>query len=501
MNQYTLDNMPKAVGTSQLFEVPAYMYWLMYALVGLIAVIVVGFSMYMLLSFKREGFGFTLGNVMWLLIVAAAIVGLPAIISMISTQMRAVPVHWLIRADEKGLMVNIGPVFAGTRQKEVADGVPMVLALDYQDIQWHRSVREHIIGPRRDGGRILQDVAIIEYIDLKVKKKAAERMHDALGAAHERLYKLVKDPGEQDFRALAGTPVTSPEPGILRIQWNGHMKPGKEKLESALNRNDVEWNAESVDIPTSDPAELDRTEMVAHIRHLLEINQRDMAEGILVSQYGATGDVMPPLRACLLGEKSPFPEKSASGQNIGTRVPTARQAETVFEKLREDWPFGMAGLVIFVLMFVTPFLFIAGSQVKTTLGTIGKGVASRGWSSTPGVVIDSRIVRISTRWFKSTSEHNEPRVLFRYSVGGREFESKDIEITGNWSGFDIDQFIRDHPMGKTVTAYYNPDQPGEAVLEPGFKSMHVIQILWGVAIAAVVGGLCYFVFFFRLFKI
>lgn len=54
MNQHTLDNIPKAVGTSQLFEVPAYMYWLMYVFVGLIAAIVVGFSMYMLPSFKRE---------------------------------------------------------------------------------------------------------------------------------------------------------------------------------------------------------------------------------------------------------------------------------------------------------------------------------------------------------------------------------------------------------------------------------------------------------------
>lgn len=68
---------------------------------------------------------------MRLLIVAAAIVGLPATISMISARMRAVPVHWLVRADEKGRMVNIGPVFFGARQKEVAAGVPTVLAVDY----------------------------------------------------------------------------------------------------------------------------------------------------------------------------------------------------------------------------------------------------------------------------------------------------------------------------------------------------------------------------------
>lgn len=117
--------------------------------------------------------------------------------------------------------------------------------------------------------------------------------------------------------------------------------------------------------------------------------------------------------------------------------------------------FGLGFLLIGVV------IFFAG------LRDLHKAKASSGWPATQGVITATR-VRVDDRGESSESYH--PEVTYTYSVLGMSYEGhrRIIGATRSYGNRRAaEAFLASYPVGKQVTVYYDPNKPGEAVLEAG----------------------------------
>jgi hypothetical protein len=105
------------------------------------------------------------------------------------------------------------------------------------------------------------------------------------------------------------------------------------------------------------------------------------------------------------------------------------------------------------------------------------GAASRDWPSTTGKVV-ARDVDPGAPIARFDSSL---RLVYRYSVQGADYESSRIDFVGRYGGssHDVAQGLRRYGQGEAVTVYYNPRNPGVAVLEPGVASRIWFRALFG----------------------
>lgn len=97
-----------------------------------------------------------------------------------------------------------------------------------------------------------------------------------------------------------------------------------------------------------------------------------------------------------------------------------------------------------------------------------KAEASKNWPSTTGTIEASTITsNTSTDSDGFSSTTYAPVVVYSYNVMGSSFHTRRVgfgmEMSGPQSG--AYSIMSRYPMGKIVTVYYNPENPGEAVLE------------------------------------
>jgi len=123
---------------------------------------------------------------------------------------------------------------------------------------------------------------------------------------------------------------------------------------------------------------------------------------------------------------------------------------------------------IVVLILGTVFS-IAGGVAGFGFGKpiLDKAKASNEWPSTDGKVIESELER--HRGNEGETMY-KALVVYEYSLDGGEFESDRVWFGGGYSTSDRSEMqavVKEYPVGKNVTVYYSPDDPGEAVLKPG----------------------------------
>jgi hypothetical protein len=142
----------------------------------------------------------------------------------------------------------------------------------------------------------------------------------------------------------------------------------------------------------------------------------------------------------------------------------------------------IAGLFFIILGLIFIGLMMQGSI---------KSVDSENWPSVQGAVLSSEII---TRTEREPDSHFDdyyytPKVSYNYTVNGNGHTSDRIafivseEVVKN----EVQKIIDNYPVGKTVTVYYNPDNPSEAVLEPGIKDS-------GSMICGTTGSLIFIIF-------
>lgn len=78
-----------------------------------------------------------------------------------------------------------------------------------------------------------------------------------------------------------------------------------------------------------------------------------------------------------------------------------------------------------------------------------------------------------------------PEVMYQYNVAGAVFQAKRIAFGAAGSGKrqTAEQVAARYQPGQTVTVYYNPQNPGDAVLERQVQNGRTLLILGGVFLA------------------
>jgi len=103
------------------------------------------------------------------------------------------------------------------------------------------------------------------------------------------------------------------------------------------------------------------------------------------------------------------------------------------------------------------------------------GSKSLDWTSTQGQIISSQKVMKEDTSGDIGSRRTEyvPEVQYSYSVGQQKLSSKDIHPPLNDSGTwfngeaQTELTLLKYPQNSTVTVFFNPQDPGQACLEPG----------------------------------
>jgi hypothetical protein len=107
-----------------------------------------------------------------------------------------------------------------------------------------------------------------------------------------------------------------------------------------------------------------------------------------------------------------------------------------------------------------------------------KGHASYQWPSVQGQMIVSRAWLVE--WEDGAAVW--PEMEFEYRVGQRTFTSRNIAF-----GYaaklalpgEAERLVARYPAGEPATVHYNPDQPHEAVLQPGMGCGAYVALVMG----------------------
>lgn len=119
------------------------------------------------------------------------------------------------------------------------------------------------------------------------------------------------------------------------------------------------------------------------------------------------------------------------------------------------------------------------------------------WPETTGKVVTSKVVAKNVPRLGSQSEEdpndgdvqirNEPLIEYEYQVNGQRHRCNRYSIAERTSGDELEEVLERYPVGAIVTVYYNPRQPGQALLE---RDLPMGQLMAGLGCLLVffIGG-------------
>ena len=96
-----------------------------------------------------------------------------------------------------------------------------------------------------------------------------------------------------------------------------------------------------------------------------------------------------------------------------------------------------------------------------------RGESTLRWPSVRGKVYASRVVEEKSRDGDNDTMYR-PEIRYEYVVDGKEFAAKRLgleEKSASWRSY-ADGVVSRFPVGREVEIFYNPGNPGEALLEP-----------------------------------
>ena len=160
-----------------------------------------------------------------------------------------------------------------------------------------------------------------------------------------------------------------------------------------------------------------------------------------------------------------------------------------------------------LFVFPLPILILLGGVVCVVAFVRGRRQASASmrWPTVAGTVTTSDVIEEAIE-DKSNDDKSSIRKIYRYQldlryayqIGKRDF----VGTAANWGGTAIyglremaEQTAGQYRPGQPVTVYYDPEQPGNAVLEPENRKGS-LTLLIVAAICAIFGGL-FLVFFLK----
>jgi hypothetical protein len=154
------------------------------------------------------------------------------------------------------------------------------------------------------------------------------------------------------------------------------------------------------------------------------------------------------------------------------------------------------GVPLFAFALPVVAFLVAGLSVASFVRARRLATASAGWPTVPGTVTTSDVIE---EVIQDKSDDDKSRIRttrryqvdlrYAYQVGKRDF----VGTIANWGWTSVyglrelaDTAAGVYAPGQRVTVYYDPDQPGTAVLQPDDKQGAMAPLVLAV-IAAVVG--------------
>lgn len=117
------------------------------------------------------------------------------------------------------------------------------------------------------------------------------------------------------------------------------------------------------------------------------------------------------------------------------------------------------------------FTAIGGGILCWTAANVVDALASRRWPQVRGTIIASKLQRSRD---SEGGYSYRPDVSYRYAVKGKEFVARRTRF-GDWLKLGwpgvADRVVRRYPVGAAILVHYNPQDPAEAVLEPGLNGL------------------------------
>ena len=117
----------------------------------------------------------------------------------------------------------------------------------------------------------------------------------------------------------------------------------------------------------------------------------------------------------------------------------------------------LAFLALVVSLALTFVLFYASYRTDSFMR------ATQSWHSVDGTVIETEVVEK-----RLNDEINySPRIVYRFSVDGKIYKNDRVGLFEPIYSFKIDaeNALKSYPVGQTITVYYDPEQPGESLLD------------------------------------
>jgi hypothetical protein len=97
-------------------------------------------------------------------------------------------------------------------------------------------------------------------------------------------------------------------------------------------------------------------------------------------------------------------------------------------------------------------------------------IVSRRWPTTEGTIISNRLVGQKFKEYDGDFyTHIDVYIRYEYSVNKIPYSSMSVNAID--SPFYPSHIADRYPVGKDVIVYYNPKDPFDAVLEPGFDNI------------------------------
>jgi hypothetical protein len=129
--------------------------------------------------------------------------------------------------------------------------------------------------------------------------------------------------------------------------------------------------------------------------------------------------------------------------------------------------------------------------IAILLSDIPRMIVSQGWPTTSGTILYHKFVGVKFKEYDGSFYTNiDVYIRYEYSVDGISYTSLSINSIDTPS--NPSSYASRFPVGEDVIVYYNPKNPSDAVLEPGF--VNIFKAFGGLSAYFLVVGAC-FIFF------
>lgn len=138
---------------------------------------------------------------------------------------------------------------------------------------------------------------------------------------------------------------------------------------------------------------------------------------------------------------------------------------------------------------------VGGVIIYSAMPGVDEASRSADWPSTQGTVVVSEVVGTYGDTVRRKGNAWKAHVEYRYEVDGKRYTSSRISFSDYGSSIKSSHEERAgrYPAGREIQVFYDPKDPGKAVLEIGAPVVDYLTIAFG-AVFVGIGGFMFFVF-------